>query len=406
MFTESFPFGTSEPFLETEVRYLSDKFRRLVVVPHRAEGPARSLPPAVTADLSLSREPKVNRKRRLACVAHGLLVRELAAYPRKLLHWHAFKKTVSYLVETETIFRWLQGFVKSLPNTAQSLFYTYWLSPTSLAIALTKREYPKLKLVSRAHGWDLYDERHRGEHLPFRNPLLSRLDALFLISEHGRHYISKKYPKFKTRYHVSRLGVLDPGFTTARSKDRTFRIASCSFLLPVKRVELLIEGLAHFAHLQPDTAVEWHHIGDGPLEGVLKRHARLCLPPSVRYIFHGHLSKENVIDFYRTHCVDLFINVSALEGVPVSIMEAQSCGIPVIAPTVGGIAEIVNDDNGVLLPATPTPDDIAQGLKQIIASDWETASRKRASKLTWKSMYNADTNYRVFSEDIVRAFGQ
>ena len=44
--------------------------------------------------------------------------------------------------------------------------------------------------------------------------------------------------------------------------------------------------------------------------------------------------------------VDLFLTVSANEGIPVSIMEAQSFGIPVIATDVGGISEIVNNVNG------------------------------------------------------------
>ncbi|NCO54621.1 MAG: glycosyltransferase, partial [Bacteroidetes bacterium] len=47
--------------------------------------------------------------------------------------------------------------------------------------------------------------------------------------------------------------------------------------------------------------------------------------------------------------VDLFINVSESEGIPVSIMEALSAGIPVIATNVGGTNEIVNNDVGFLI---------------------------------------------------------
>ncbi|MGZ5247769.1 MAG: glycosyltransferase, partial [Flavitalea sp.] len=46
---------------------------------------------------------------------------------------------------------------------------------------------------------------------------------------------------------------------------------------------------------------------------------------------------------------DLFLNVSESEGVPVSIMEAMSAGLPVIATNVGGTREIVDGSNGVLV---------------------------------------------------------
>lgn len=41
--------------------------------------------------------------------------------------------------------------------------------------------------------------------------------------------------------------------------------------------------------------------------------------------------------------------MSDSEGIPVSIMEAMSFGIPVIARNVGGMSEIVNEENGLLL---------------------------------------------------------
>ena len=47
--------------------------------------------------------------------------------------------------------------------------------------------------------------------------------------------------------------------------------------------------------------------------------------------------------------MDYFINLSDSEGIPVSIMEAMSVGIPIIARDVGGNREIVTNNNGCLL---------------------------------------------------------
>ena len=59
----------------------------------------------------------------------------------------------------------------------------------------------------------------------------------------------------------------------------------------------------------------------------------------------GAIQNVEVYKYYNEHCADLFINVSSSEGLPVSIMEAISFGIPVIATDVGGTGEIVK--NGI-----------------------------------------------------------
>lgn len=52
---------------------------------------------------------------------------------------------------------------------------------------------------------------------------------------------------------------------------------------------------------------------------------------------------------YSEHPVDVFINLSTNEGVPVSIMEAISFDIPIVATDVGGTSEIVTDETGILV---------------------------------------------------------
>ena len=50
--------------------------------------------------------------------------------------------------------------------------------------------------------------------------------------------------------------------------------------------------------------------------------------------------------------LDLYLNTSLHEGIPLSILEAMACGKPVVAPKVGGIPEIIShEENGVLIEA-------------------------------------------------------
>jgi len=78
-------------------------------------------------------------------------------------------------------------------------------------------------------------------------------------------------------------------------------------------------------------------------------------------------------------------------------MEAQSCGIPVVATAVGGNPEIVTVDNGLLLSPTPTPEEIASAIEAFLNNlDWR---RKKgiASRKNWERRFSASKNLTVFA---------
>jgi glycosyltransferase involved in cell wall biosynthesis len=90
--------------------------------------------------------------------------------------------------------------------------------------------------------------------------------------------------------------------------------------------------------------------------------------------------------------------VSTTEGIPVSIMEAMSFGIPVIATDVGGTQEIVNKDNGILLHSQLDETDLASAIRIAMKEDlWQ---RKTNALETWRSKYNAPTNYQNFVSEL------
>jgi len=69
------------------------------------------------------------------------------------------------------------------------------------------------------------------------------------------------------------------------------------------------------------------------------------------FVLQGHL--EDMQSFYRS--LDLYLNTSVHEGIPMSILEAMAYGLPVIAPNVGGISEIVSDGEDGYLVDTRDP---------------------------------------------------
>lgn len=93
-------------------------------------------------------------------------------------------------------------------------------------------------------------------------------------------------------------------------------------------------------------------VGDGPDRQRLSEMAcRMGIAD--RVVFAGFASQEGVRDYLRQS--DIFILPSFAEGVPVSLMEAMACGVPVIATYVGGVVELVQDgETGqVVYPGDP-----------------------------------------------------
>jgi glycosyltransferase involved in cell wall biosynthesis len=409
LLTHSFPYAFGEQFLETEIKYLAARFQHIILVPFHNQGVARPVPDNIEVDTSLAKRSAKGLSARvlragIASLGSGLFYREIMARPLTLMQWPALVRAVVYTDKFRQSASWLRDFMRRR-GLMDAIFYTYWLGPQTLAVRQAKKRYPAIKLISRVHEGDLYEYRFAPPYLPFRQHTLCGVDRVFAISEHGRRYLVGRYPSV-AHCEVSRLGVNDPGFLTPFHADEKFHVVSCSSLEARKRVELLIEGLKLFAGMYlPHLLIEWHHLGDGPLRTSLEALAKQELPAKVQWCFHGRLPNRQVIEFYRTHPVDVFVNVSESEGIPVSIMEAQSCGIPVIATAVGGVPEIVTNENGLLLDSTPSLQAIADALAQFAARTADVSARRKASSQRWRSMYHAETNYNAFIDRLIELFG-
>jgi glycosyltransferase involved in cell wall biosynthesis len=78
--------------------------------------------------------------------------------------------------------------------------------------------------------------------------------------------------------------------------------------------------------------------GDGPemrrIQELVERHGL-----EETFLLRGFL--ENLSEFYGS--LDLYLNTSLHEGIPMSVLDAMSNGLPVIAPDSGGFGEILTD---------------------------------------------------------------
>lgn len=128
-------------------------------------------------------------------------------------------------------------------------------------------------------------------------------------------------------------------------------------------------------------------VGDGPLRPSLERQASRT-NASDRIQFVGQVPHEDVPDYYAA--ADLFVLPSKSENYPIVLLEAMAAGLPIVAPRVGGVPEIVrNGENGILFEQHD-PDILSQCIeKALVEFDTEkVASRNRKrvkGKYSWRA---------------------
>jgi glycosyltransferase involved in cell wall biosynthesis len=186
--------------------------------------------------------------------------------------------------------------------------------------------------------------------------------------------------------------VYDPGsnYSDIKSSDGVLNLVSCSSVYPVKRINLIIEALA----LVEAVKVKWVHFGDGTDYDSMYELAndRLDKKENIEFEFMGRVENRKVLEYYNEEKPDCIINTSFSEGSTVSIQEAISFGMLVIATNVGGNREMV-DGNGILLSKDPSPDEIAQAVRMIAEKpDSELEIMKSRSVDIWKNKFDRKKN--------------
>lgn len=252
------------------------------------------------------------------------------------------------------------------------------------------------KIISRAHRYDLYEEFRKNKYIPCRELLIKNLDAVYPCSEDGTCYLQSRFPKYKNKIKTRFLGTLGCGQKKYNKEDE-LRIVSCSNVVPVKRLDLIVETLQHIL----DINIKWTHFGDGIMMNQIKEMSRE-LPENIKIDFRGNVKNSDLLEVYKNNQFDLFLNVSLSEGIPVSIMEALSFGIPCIATDVGGTKEIVIDGyNGWLLKKDFKEEQLVNIIRNYCNLNNEQILKLRECAYeSWKEKYNAKKNYTTFVDKL------
>jgi glycosyltransferase involved in cell wall biosynthesis len=288
-----------QTFIEPELPALAKVFGRIILVPHHRSGKRLTVPVAaeVCEGLAAALDPARSWRNLRDGIpflfrdrARGILLRR----PRTGLR-AVFRATAS----AGAARAWSTEFLKRFAGApAPPIFYSYWFDDVTAGLLWARGRGARFPVVTRAHSGDLYEFMAEAGFFWGREFAVGRVDRIFPDSRAGTAYLRERFPHYGKKIYTARLGVPTAGTAAAFSIDGVFRILSCSFLIPRKRVGLLAGGIRHLARTRPPPKIHWRHVGDGSERETLQKMV-VGLLVEVFVDFVGGLSPEEFWCYYK-----------------------------------------------------------------------------------------------------------
>jgi glycosyltransferase involved in cell wall biosynthesis len=248
-----------------------------------------------------------------------------------------------------------------------------------------------------AHGSDIHIDRR----------MLCRkvAEAAFVvpISSANAEVIETECPGASSRMEVIHCGVDvsrfrprdDPAEAPARPAGRAFTVLTIGTLHEVKGQRFLIEAAAVLRDAGLDICVEF--IGDGPDAADL-RHLASARGLSGRVDFLGRRTQDEVLE--RLWLADAVVAPSVpsrlgqREGIPIVLMEAMACGLPVVASRLSGIPELVRHERSGLLVTPGDPVELAGAIRRLVEDPDLRARLGQGGRAQVEAEFDLDKNAR------------
>lgn len=386
IFTNSYPYTKSiEVFIEEEISIASKIGCHIYIIPTNRNDIVRQTPENIEV---------------LPCITDSSILRKAFTFLSMPFHVN-FWRMIAGAGFSSRIIQGIKYFYGALLTRhyilktikSPSILYSYWFSYSALGMAMARncnKIMQECTMVSRGHGYDVFAEQ-RNIYIPNRRFTLSNIDKVYPVSDAGTSYLTKLYPEYSAKITTKRLGIKNLNHCT-KDESETLSFLSCSTMIDLKRVDLIFTMVSQYAQTHKDKMFSWTHFGTGPAFDKTKR---LCenSPANLAINLNGFTENAEIQEAYSKIGFGIFINLSTAEGVPVSIMETISAGIPAIATDVGGNSEVVCDETGVLVPSNVKYEDFESAVDAIIAN----YNKLRTSTVSFfKEHYEAEKNYTEF----------
>jgi glycosyltransferase involved in cell wall biosynthesis len=239
-----------------------------------------------------------------------------------------------------SFYRLVKDAGERLARRAPDIVHSHRYKENILAY-LSTRTGKGIRLISTQHGMPEYagpDRNGKYRLLQKLNFLLqsNTFRRMVVVSRDMERTFVNAYGFPEKKIAVIRNGTEIPQSPPPKKDPGAFRIGSMGRLFPVKDFALMVEIAGE---VRKETgAIRFELAGDGPEMGRIRElveRNRL----GTTFLLLGFL--DDPPEFYRG--LDLYLNTSRHEGIPMSVLDAMSNGIPVVAPDAGGFREMVSD---------------------------------------------------------------
>jgi glycosyltransferase involved in cell wall biosynthesis len=369
----SFPYGQNDTFFGPEVRELVRQGVDVRAVPVRPRG-ALTTPDAESLTV---RNALLDRQ--IAVAAAAELVRSPAATLAALL-------LLLRSPSPNVLLRNLVAFPKALwlARLARAWqadhIHAHWAGPPS-TVAL---------IASRLSGVPWSFTAHLAD-IQARNLLREKCSSAVFVRfiAHAMENLMRQCAPGadESRWVVVRLGIeLPPSPSGPPPTNEPPVVLFAARFDPEKRHATLLEAVATL--VREGERLELWLAGSGRLLPAAEQQARdLGLEGVVRFL--GYVPNAEILEWLRVGRVDAVALPSDWEGIPVSLIEALAHGVPAVASDVGGVAELVGDGCGLLVPEGDQAA-LADAIRRVLHSAQLRAEVSRAGRTRVEEEFAVD----------------
>jgi sugar transferase (PEP-CTERM/EpsH1 system associated) len=261
---------------------------------------------------------------------------------------------------------------KLLRRQRPAILHTYNLAAAEYAFTATLAGVPVR--IHAEHGRDAGDPDGKNrKHNLLRRLLLPFIDRYVPVSGDLHQWLKTVVGIPDAKNQLIDNGVDTAHFTLAPERlsspgpwsgeANCFVIGTVGRVQDVKNQAALIEAFIRLRAMAPAEAARLRLVivGDGPLREAL---ARQVADAGIEEVVWLAGARSDIAELMRTFSV--FALPSIAEGMPVTLLEAMACGLPVVASRVGGIPELVLENNTGMLVPPNDPQALAEALARYL----------------------------------------
>ena len=258
-----------------------------------------------------------------------------------------------------------------------------------------ERAYSKAKI---SESFDEFQVKNYGFSISLQKKVRSfsikKSDIVVTPSQHLKNFILNL--GFKNKIEIINNGVFIPEENTNIFTNDQINITIVSRLVSHKNIEKIIRAISDLNN----PLIYLNIIGDGP---ELNQLQKISLESNNKdnIIFHGKLNRDEINHIFLNS--DIYIQASNYEGLPHSLLEAMSYGIPVLCTPVGECKEILgNEDRGYILDLPVSKNNIKSKISEIIGEKNIANKKGERGKDFINEKYNLTNSFNLYKNLFTR----